>query len=42
MWFRGEMMVMSYLEVSMSRATRAPPHPVPRITSRCLPRQQRE
>jgi hypothetical protein len=27
---------MSYLEVSMSRASRAPPQPVPSTTSRCL------
>lgn len=26
----------AHLEVSMSRARRAPPHPVPRITRRCL------
>ena len=35
-WLRGEMIVTSYLDVSMSRARRAPPHPVPRITSLCL------
>ena len=36
MWLRGEMIVTSYFDVSISRARRAPPHPVPSITSRCL------
>lgn len=40
MWLRPLMMVMSYLDVSMSRASRAPPHPVPRITRRCLQEQE--
>ena len=36
MWLRGETTVMSNFVGSMSRASRAPPQPVPRITSRCL------